>query len=351
LARRTLETAHTNGVVAAKEARKFWLLWLKDVEEFKDKWVSYQSAFRELAYIMPRDGYADEAILKEAESCLSLYALFDDFGRPLSVSSALYSAFQKHDLVPVDATAKYSDSQYNQTIVYLHQHWSTIMTLHALRALSVDYVDSVSKLSESVREAPRKEVEIREYLRSFCERYRADPFALYDLSAADQELYKLIRESRGPDDFEVPWFASWLKRLPSSIDQYETQLSVNVVRNPVEHSADIVTSVDATIKRAMVTIDKDALEPDAAFVQRLFEKRWIENLASKWNTEKNSSRPSMEGVLPRLNETTLESVIQCALPGLSARGYVLNSPGQTRLRVLLDKMRRHNLGYSERPEW
>jgi hypothetical protein len=100
----------------------------------------------------------------------------------------------------------------------------------------------------------------------------------------------------------------------------------------------------------MVTTNREALEPDAAFIQRLFEKKWVEELGKKWG-DGRSSTPSAEGAFPRLHETTLGNVIQVALPRLKARGYALTNPGQTRLRVLLDKLKHNALGSTNRPEW
>lgn len=170
----------------------------------------------------------------------------------------------------------------------------------------------------------------------------ADPFMKYSAgkSAPTLELRELIREHVLPDESDSPWLNAWKRTLEEEPNKYENLPKLSGQSGQV--FALSVRSADSTIKRNL-TQQPNPAESWESFLQRIFEKKWIEAvgiMAGRTNQETKSLKPIWDlqafrafivGVVARLNEL----------------GYSLKVPNLMRLSLLLERASKSKSPYED----
>ena len=188
--------------------------------------------------------------------------------------------------------------------------------------------DLVSTLRELVF-APRVEIALEMLKRKYGEE---NPFMRYGVgkSAATPELLDLIREHRLPDGSDSPWLSSWRGTLDFAPNRYD-KLPIPGPQSG-QNQVLSVRSADSTIKQNLTAQPLPA-ESWEGFLQRIFEKRWIQPIgmmAGRTNKETQSSTPPWD-------LHTFLGFITDVVVDLNKIGYSLSVPDSTRLAELLEK--------------
>ncbi len=214
------------------------------------------------------------------------------------------------------------------------------------RALARMFDDFFGKLRDELRNQwIAAEVEATlEILKRKCE--EVDPFMRYGVgkSAPTLELLELIREHRLPNGYDSPWLSAWKRTLDDEPNRYEELPKPRGQFEPV--LATSVRSVDSTIKRNLAQ-QPNPTESWEDFLQRIFEKKWIETvgiMAGRTKQEAKSSTATWD-------LQTFQRFIAGVVAGLNKLGYSLTVPSSSRLASLLEQASKRKSWYDIDIKW
>lgn len=214
------------------------------------------------------------------------------------------------------------------------QLWWILLTLILVNSdnrhiFDRDYLYYFEHLLSRQLLVPQVEIALQRLNRKYGEK---DPFTRYSIgkSAPTLELLDLIREHKLPDGSISPWLNTWEETLES---EPNASNELPVARGYEEIESLSVRSADSTIKRYIRYNGPLPAESWSGFLQRIFEREWIEvvgRMAGKTNKKFPAS------ALP-WNPKNFQTFIARIVIGLNQIGYSLTVPDIKRLSILLDK--------------
>jgi hypothetical protein len=170
----------------------------------------------------------------------------------------------------------------------------------------------------------------------------ADPFMNFSVgkSAPTPELLELIREHVLPDGSDSPWLDAWKRTLDNEPNRYE-----KLPKLPGQFGRVLALSVrsaDSTIKRNL-TQQLNPAESWEDFLQRIFEKKWIQAVGIMAGRTNQDAKPPQ----PTWDLQAFRAFIAGVVARLNKLGYSLTVPNSTRLSLLLERASKSKSPYED----
>lgn len=324
-------------------ARELWRDWKSEVElyrssvnEFEESFNRYRWEYEEHRRLDRGEGNRFNIIMRPTMELLFL-AMRGSFLKGKMQSNGV----QFKSEIATQPLALQSISAFLAVLTLLNTDEGSRL-VHLLSELVEEqkyHLREQRELSRRQLLAPELEAALEMLKRKYEE---ADPFVKYGAgkSAPTPELLELIREHRLPNGNDSPWLSAWKKSLDEAPSRYDK------LSKPSKQSGQAlnlsVRLADSTIKRNL-TKKLDPAESWEDFLQRIFEKEWIEVIgvmAGKTNQEAKSSTLVWD-------LQTFQRFIADTVVGLNKLAYSLVVPGSTRLALLFEKASKSKNYYEE----